>query len=57
MKHSKRSRSDRNAEAEARQAATAKLSVEERLRNAYARPGNSEREVARLREKIVARDH
>lgn len=57
MKHSKRSRSDRNAEAEARQLAHDHLTFEERLRNAHDRPGNSAREIARLRKQVEKRDH
>lgn len=57
MKHSQQSRSDRNAEAEARQLAHDHLTFEERLRNAYDRPGSSEREIARLRKQVAKRDH
>jgi hypothetical protein len=48
MKHSKRSRSDRRAEAEARQEATATLTPQERMTNIRSRPGDSTRERERM---------
>lgn len=54
MKHSKRSRSDRQAEAEARNAVAAAQSLTERIAIVKARPGNTTRELARLRKALVA---
>jgi hypothetical protein len=43
-------------EAEARNEAHAALSIEERLRKAHERPGNSAREISRLRKQLAARE-
>lgn len=43
-------------EAEARQAATAELSIEERIRICQSRPGNSARELSCLRKMLAKRE-
>lgn len=52
-----RRQTERRQAAEARQAAHQALSLEERLEKAKAAPGNSTKEIAKLQDAILVRDH